>query len=173
MYPSHSNPTCDMKLEFGPVIALDKRRRYMWTIHDIITLFSCLVLNLPIRNRFKAKSRDQVNEVTNQSHLSRGIPSILRKLKKWKVQFFPCETWSVNCEWYWEISLCTCAYTSHFWGTTMKIKLFVCFVCVIIAIYIYIYIYIYIFYLLLVIVFSLRLKFVIIVLNIPCLLVFI
>ena len=43
-------------------------------MHDIITLLwnrlLCLLWNLRIRNRFQTKSRDQVDDGNNQSHLS-------------------------------------------------------------------------------------------------------
>ena len=60
-------------------------------MHEIITLLARLLWNLRIRNRFQTKSRDQVDDGTNQSHLpnSQYILNVLifaciyfRKLKK-------------------------------------------------------------------------------------------
>ena len=59
-------------------------------MHEIITLLARLLWNLRIRNRFQTKSRDQVDDGTNQSHLpnSQYILNVIfaciyfRKLKK-------------------------------------------------------------------------------------------
>ena len=64
--------------------------------------------NLRTSNHFQAKSRDQVDDVVGQLDLLRGIPSVrfnfilCQEVENMKRTNFlhPCETWSVDCDWY-------------------------------------------------------------------------
>ena len=94
-------------------------------IGDINTLITCLICNVRTRNYFEINSRDEVKDVTYQLHSSWGIPSVtlnhVKKLKKRKGPiFFPCETWPLNYEWYWEMTIWSCADTLYFRIRTEK-----------------------------------------------------
>ena len=45
-------------------------------IDDVITMFTLLMCNLQTRTQFWTKSRDKVDDDTNQIHLPKGIPSV-------------------------------------------------------------------------------------------------
>ena len=49
--------------------------------HDVIYLVAQIMCNLWTRNNFQTKSDDQVNDITNQLFLSRGIPNVSLNLK--------------------------------------------------------------------------------------------
>ena len=90
------------------------------TLDDISTLITCLICNLRTRDRFEIKSGDQVEDVTCQLRRSWGMPSVTYNFipsgswTKGRDQFFPCESWSVNYQWYWEIAIWSCADTLYF-----------------------------------------------------------
>ena len=65
------------------------------------------------RNLLEIKSRDQVDDVFYQLHLSRRIPNLsynfmpCQEVEKTEGDWFdPCETWSMNYKWYWKIAVC-------------------------------------------------------------------
>ena len=106
-----------MKLKFWPAMAFEKNE----TIHDIITLVTCLMCNLQTRNHFQTKPLDQFDDVTNQHHFSRCILSVnfifilyQQKVKKSGRDWFClCKSWSVNYGCYWKITLWLRGDTSH------------------------------------------------------------
>ena len=67
-----STSSYGMKLKFGSVIALDKRKQQQGS-DNIITLVTCFINNLETRNCFQINARDLVDGDTIQFHVSRGI----------------------------------------------------------------------------------------------------
>ena len=69
-FPEIITSTYEMNLKLGPVVSLDKTRRY---VTDTITLVSYLIFYLRTRNLFEINSHHQVEGVIYQLHLSRGM----------------------------------------------------------------------------------------------------
>ena len=93
-------------------------------IYHIITSAKSLICNIQT-------IWDKNGDVNNIFNFSRGVSSACFKFllhaisRSWKYRadwFFPYDTWSLICEWYWEYTVCPCICISHLKVGGVKIQ---------------------------------------------------